>query len=153
MPVPARYVHTNLTARDWRALARFYCDVFGCVPRGPERDLSGAWLDRLTGLGGARLRGVHLALPGGGKDGPTLEIFSYDSMPAGKSPAPNLPGFGHIAFAVDDVAAALEAVRRAGGNAVGDLVSTDVPGAGRLEVVYARDPEGNIIELQRWCAL
>src|SRR5678815_5648625 len=27
-----RYVHTNLIARDWRALARFYEDVFGCVP-------------------------------------------------------------------------------------------------------------------------
>jgi predicted enzyme related to lactoylglutathione lyase len=65
-------------------------------------------------------------------------------------PAPNQPGYGHIAFAVDDVTATLDAVRRAGGSAVGDLVSTDVPGVGRLEVVYARDPEGNIIELQRW---
>jgi len=150
MPVAARYVHTNLTARDWRALAKFYCDVFGCVPSGAERDLAGAWLDRLTGLENARLRGVHLTLPGGGDHGPTLEIFSYDAMPAGKTPAPNEPGFGHIAFAVDDVAAALEAVRRAGGSAVGDLVSTDVPGVRRLEAVYARDPEGNIIELQRW---
>ena len=146
----ARYVHTNLTARDWRALATFYCEVFGCVPRGAERDLSGAWLDRFTGLDGARLRGVHLTLPGGGDHGPTLEIFSYDAMPAGKIPAPNQPGFGHIAFAVDDVATALAAVRRAGGSTVGEIVSTNVPGVGRLEAVYARDPEGNIIELQRW---
>lgn len=48
------------------------------------------------------------------------------------------------------VAAALEAVRRAGGGAMGDLISTDVPGVGCLEVVYARDPEGNIIVLQHW---
>jgi predicted enzyme related to lactoylglutathione lyase len=26
----ARYVHTNLIARDWRALAGFYQRVFGC---------------------------------------------------------------------------------------------------------------------------
>jgi predicted enzyme related to lactoylglutathione lyase len=25
-----RYVHTNLIARDWRALAKFYTGVFGC---------------------------------------------------------------------------------------------------------------------------
>ncbi len=26
----ARYVHTNLIARDWRTLADFYVGVFGC---------------------------------------------------------------------------------------------------------------------------
>jgi len=39
--VPARYVHTNLIAWDWKRLAAFYQDVFGCVPVPPERDLSG----------------------------------------------------------------------------------------------------------------
>ena len=33
---------------------------------------------------------------------------------------------------------------------VGDLVTLDIPGAGRLTLVYMTDPEGNIIELQRW---
>ena len=27
----AKYAHTNLIARDWRALARFYEETFGCV--------------------------------------------------------------------------------------------------------------------------
>src|SRR5688572_16780675 len=39
----AKYVLTNLTACDWRKLARFYSEVFGCVPKLPERDISGAW--------------------------------------------------------------------------------------------------------------
>jgi predicted enzyme related to lactoylglutathione lyase len=26
----ARYAHTNLIARDWRRLARFYAEAFGC---------------------------------------------------------------------------------------------------------------------------
>ena len=34
----ARYVHTNLIARDWRELARFYVEVFGCELVPPERD-------------------------------------------------------------------------------------------------------------------
>ena len=34
----ARYVHTNLIARDWRRLAAFYESVLGCVPVHPERE-------------------------------------------------------------------------------------------------------------------
>ena len=150
MPIKAKYVHTNLTARDWRGLGRFYCDVFGCIPKPPERDLAGAWLDNLTALPSAHLTGMHLALPGVGPDGPTLEIFGYDKMVAGTKPVVNEPGFGHLAFLVDDVGAALQAVQRAGGGAVGEVSTTQVAGVGMLKVVYARDPEGNILELQNW---
>ena len=150
MPAKAKYVHTNLTARDWRRLARFYCEVFGCVPRGPERDYSGPFLAGLTALESPHLTGVHLALPGFDGKGPTLEVFSYDRMAPGPVPVVNEPGFGHIAFVVDDVDAALEAVRGAGGSAVGRISTADVPGVGHLRLVYARDPEGNIVELQRW---
>ncbi len=66
----ARYVHTNLVARDWRALAGFYRDVFGCVDVPPERDFSGPALEAGTGIPGARLHGVHLRLPGGGRTVP-----------------------------------------------------------------------------------
>jgi predicted enzyme related to lactoylglutathione lyase len=150
MAINARYVHTNLIARDWKKLVRFYGDVFGCIPKGPERDLSGEWLDRVTALPAARLQGVHLRLPGHGGDGPTLEIFSYDDMPDRRPPVPNEPGFAHVAFAVDDVEKALETVISAGGGSVGEIAITEVDGVASLQVVYARDPEGNIVELQKW---
>jgi predicted enzyme related to lactoylglutathione lyase len=150
MAINARYVHTNLIARDWKKLVRFYGDVFICIPKGPERDLSGEWLDRVTALSAARLRGVHLRLPGYGDDGLTLEIFRYDGMPDRRLPMPNEPGFAHIAFAVDDVEKALETVISAGGGSVGEIATTEVGGVGSLQVVYARDPEGNIVELQKW---
>ena len=150
MAINARYVHTNLIARDWKKLVRFYGDVFGCIPKGPERDLSGEWLDRVTALSSARLCGVHLCLPGYGDTGPTLEIFSYDGMPDRRLPMPNEPGFAHVAFAVDDVEKALETVISAGGGSVGEIATTEVAGVGSLQVVYARDPEGNIVELQKW---
>ncbi|PYI70612.1 MAG: glyoxalase, partial [Verrucomicrobia bacterium] len=76
----AKYVHTNLIARDWKRLVQFYSEVFGCQPKGPERDLSGNWLDSVNAVPNAHLRGVHLRLPGYGDDGPTLEIFSYDQL-------------------------------------------------------------------------
>lgn len=148
--MPTRYVHTNLIARDWRALAAFYVRLFDCRAVPPERDLSGDWLDAATGLENAHITGVHLRLPGHGDTGPTLEIFSYDALDERDDVLPNTPGFGHIAFLVDDVAAMTEAVLAAGGAAVGEAASRDVPGVGRLEFRYLRDPEGNILEVQTW---
>jgi len=150
MPIPAKYVHTNLIDRDWKRLVRFYTDVFGCKPKDPERDMSGSWLDSVTSLGNAHLTGVHLRLPGYEQDGPTLEIFSYDELVERGMPAANHCGFAHIAFAVDDVDQALQAVIAAGGGVVGKIATTELPGVGVLRVVYARDPEGNIVELQKW---
>lgn len=145
-----RFAHTNLIARDWRMLARFYCDVLGCEPVLPERDLAGEWLARATGVPGARIRGIHLRLPGGGPHGPTLEVFTYDPQPAHLPAAVNRPGWGHLAFAVDDVPTALAAVLAAGGGQVGEVVTRDVAGAGRITFVYCTDPEGNVLELQSW---
>lgn len=149
MALAARYRHTNLIASDWRKLAAFYCDVFGCVPVPPERDLSGDALERGTAIENAHLTGVHLRLPGGGDDGPTLEIFSYDLNDVVAPGMPNRTGFGHIAFAVPDVAAARTAVLAAGGSDHGAIVTTPC-GERRLTWVYLRDPEGNLIELQAW---
>jgi len=150
MPIRAKYVHTNLIARDWKRLVQFYSDLFGCIPKGSERDMSGAWLDQVTSLRNAHLRGVHLSLPGYGDDVPTLEIFSYNQLVELELPSANQCGFGHIAFAVDDVDEALRAVIAAGGSTVGNIVATQVDDVGVLRVVYARDPEGNIVELQKW---
>ena len=148
--MPIRYTHTNLVARDWQRLAAFYEQVFACTPVPPQRDHSGEWLDRITGLPKARIRGQHLRLPGHGDGGPTLEVFQYDGMPAHPQVRPNTPGYSHIAFAVDDVPATVAAVLAHSGSTVGELVERDVPGVGRLTVQYVADPEGNIIEVQRW---
>ena len=144
-----KYTHTNLVARDWRRLADFYIKVFCCTPVPPERDLSGEWLDKAAAIHGAHIRGVHLRLPGHGDAGPTLEVFQYDQETEAETPAPNMPGYGHIAFAVDDVEATKEAVIAMEGGLVGEVVNVDLSGVGRLEFAYMRDPEGNIIEIQR----
>jgi len=146
----ARFVHVSLVARDWRRLAAFYKRVFGCEQVGPERDLSGAWLEDGTGVPGAAIRGVHLRLPGAGSDGPTVEIFRYSELQEGSATSINRPGWAHIAFAVYDVAQARQEILEAGGGEVGEIVTLDVPGAGQVTFAYLTDPEGNIIELQQW---
>jgi predicted enzyme related to lactoylglutathione lyase/NTP pyrophosphatase (non-canonical NTP hydrolase) len=149
-PFHARYAHTNLVAMDWQRLVQFYVQVFGCVPVPPERDLSGSWLDEAVSIPDVHIRGMHLRLPGYGDAAPTLEIFQYSPDLPHPTPTANRPGFGHIAFAVDDVEAAREAVLAAGGSDLGKIIQREIPGAGHIAFVYMADPEGNILELQRW---
>jgi glyoxylase I family protein len=146
----AKYAHTNLIAEDWRTLANFYQHVFGCVPVPPERDFHGQKLEAGTGIPGAHLRGAHLRLPGYDDNGPTLEIFNYNILEQRGKTAVNRPGFGHIAFLVDDVAAAQTAVLQAGGGIVGEIVTLQVATGAKVTWCYVSDPEGNIIELQSW---
>jgi predicted enzyme related to lactoylglutathione lyase len=150
MPILARFAHTNIAAHDWTRLTDFYQQVFGCTPVPPERHITGRWIEAATGVPGAEIQGVHLRLPGFGEQGPTLEIFQYNRQETGPRPAINRPGLAHIAFAVDDVEAASAAVLEAGGGVVGDVVSLEVVGVGKVTFVYVTDPEGNIIELQKW---
>lgn len=146
----ARYTHTNIVARDWRALADFYQSVFGCAFVPPERDYSGSTIEAATGVPGSTLTGVHLRLPGGGKGGPTLEIYSY-SLPAdGSAPAVNRPGLAHLAFEVASVADARTEVLSAGGEAVGEVVTLATATGARVTMCYVTDPEGNVLELQAW---
>ena len=151
MTIGAKFVHTNIVARDWRRLADFYIDVFGCEPQPPERDYSGGWLNDVTALPGQiTVRGIHLRLPGLDEHGPTLEIFEYNQQPDRPPIAVNQPGFAHIAFHVNDVELAREQVLAAGGQDLGRLHRMDVKGAGTISLIYMTDPEGNIIELQNW---
>jgi catechol 2,3-dioxygenase-like lactoylglutathione lyase family enzyme len=146
----AKYKHTNIVARDWRALVGFYCDVFGCVLVPPERNLAGEWLDMGTGVKNAAFAGAHLRLPGWGDSGPTLEIYQYRYNEPRSATAANREGIMHIAFEVDDVQKATEEVLKNGGRKVGEITSTEVKGVGFLTFVYVADPEGNIVELQTW---
>src|SRR6185503_14022390 len=111
---------------------------------------SGEWLERATRVPRAHLHGHHLRLPGHGPEGPTLEIYAYDEVIPQGTPSPNRAGLGHLAFSVDDVERALAAIVEAGGSALGEVVRVRVAGAGELCFTYARDPEGNILEIQRW---
>jgi predicted enzyme related to lactoylglutathione lyase len=150
VPVKARYAHTNLIAKNWRELAHFYQQVFGCIPVPPERHFKGEELERGTGISHAQLDGVHLRLPGYDEGGPTLEIFTYGNLRKRPGTAINRPGFGHIAFAVEDVSTAKDQVVASGGGSVGEIVTLQLSTGALVTWCYVTDPEGNVIELQSW---
>ena len=145
-----KYVHTNIIAKDWKALSNFYIDVFDCKLKPPQRDQEGNWLSVGTGVENAHLMGVHLLLPGHGENGPTLEIYSYANMEDKLSPKANRMGLGHLAFEVEDIEATLNLVLAHGGKKLGELSSNSVKGVGVITFIYVCDPENNIIELQNW---
>ncbi len=143
------FLHINLIAHNWKTLADFYIKVFGCMPSGPERDLSGSWVSRLTGIDKPTIKGIHLLLPGKNFQNITLEIFEYDP---GDSPEYNRRinsrGYGHIAFHTENLHSMVSLIIDNGGSFYGEPVFATIEGIGKLHVVYMKDPEGNILELQ-----
>jgi len=148
MTINATYTHTNLIARDWRKLADFYINAFGCVPVPPERNLKGDAIDKGTGVPGAHITGMHIRLPGHSDSGPTIEIFSYNQFSDEGDKRVNRPGWSHIAFRVEDVPEAVKTVQLLGGELIGDVVTTMVGTDKSITWCYMTDPEGNIVELQ-----
>ncbi len=119
----------------------------------PIRKQSGKWLEEVTGIENVKLEGAHLLLPGYEKNGPTLEIYQYSKIENKELITPNKRGFGHIAFEVANVEDTLKNILRNGGKNQGKVTKRSIDGVGEITFVYARDPEGNIIELQNWKSL
>lgn len=145
-----RYAHVNIIAKDWRKLCDFYVQVFDCEPWSSERDHHGPHIDALIGMRGRRIQGRHLRVPGHGENGPTIEIFTCDVNGEDYPRLINRPGLAHLAFEVDDVDSKRQQIKDLGGADYGDLVTIDIAGAGKLTLIYMTDPEGNIVELQKW---
>ena len=145
-----RYAHVNIIAEDWRRLCGFYEQVFDCEPVSSERDHHGPQIDALTAIPNVRVQGRHLLVPGHGENGPTIEIFTFNKNAPDQPKPLNRPGFAHLAFEVDDIDATREQVKEMGGDDYGELVTIDIASAGQLTLLYMTDPEGNIVELQKW---
>jgi predicted enzyme related to lactoylglutathione lyase len=144
------FVHPNIVARDWKELARFYKEVFGLVEKPPERHLKGEWFERATDVKDADAEGIHLVLRDDCDPPITLEILQFIPITEGRKLNVNECGLAHLAFRIDDVKDALAKVIASGGSRSGEIVTKKIDGAGTVTFAYARDPEGNMIELQRW---
>ncbi len=161
MPEPiAGMRHVGLVVRDLPRMAEFYQQALGLRVAVEARE-SGQPLDTLLphpdregapdsagrpDPGGVRVRTVKMAA--GFSDGPMLELLSFEAPPWDGAPEArppfHRPGFTHLAFTVNDLDRVIAAVEQAGGFC---LSPPQRSADGRVRLVFARDPEGNLLEL------
>ncbi|MEM6634494.1 MAG: VOC family protein [Pseudomonadota bacterium] len=141
-----RLKHVSLTARDADRLAAFYRNTFGFVDRRPAKQLSGERVARGNGLANSCIYVIWLTLTD--DSGPFLEIMEYSERIDRPKPAVNEPGFGHLAFAVPDLTETVQKVLKFGGTLQGEVTNFGTDEKPHL-IVYVRDPEGNILELEQ----
>ena len=140
--------HVNIVVSDIEASAAFYTQALG-LRRGFERILEGPWIETLSGLSGVRARGLVRDSPAGGA---RLELRQYESptpLEMKNHGCPNALGVRHLAWAVDDVDAAVARLRKAGAEILSEPVEVpfEVAGLGRKRLCYARDPDGVLLEV------
>ena len=141
-----RLLHVNINAKDWKKVAAFYETVFGCVQVPPEKEITGEFAARLTGMEGTQIRRIALAFPDD-PDGAQLEIFQYNMQDDSAPGTINMTGLGHIAIQIDDIDETTKKLVEAGGTYVGKRVSRTYVDKPDLYIHYVKDCEGNIIEL------
>jgi catechol 2,3-dioxygenase-like lactoylglutathione lyase family enzyme len=133
--------HVGIVVDDLAAATAFFVEL-GLEPQG-ETPVEGEWVDRIVGLEGVRAEIAMMETPDGhGR----LELtkFQAPSGSRGDRHAPaNTPGLRHLAFAVDDIDAAVARLRAHGAELVGEVESYE----NSYRLCYVRGPEGIIVEL------
>ncbi len=118
--------HVSINVRDMEASARFYAEVLGF------RKLQTVPMD-----GGFSI--TYFEIPGGGR----MELFDYGGKSRDAPREESEVGLRHLAFSVDDVAAAEKMVRAKNVPIV--LPATDIPSLG-AKVLLFLDPNGVTLE-------
>lgn len=134
--------HVAISCRDIQRLTAFYRDHLGFEPIMEKEWLAGtdfgARADRTTGLENSSAKLAMLK-----KNGCVVELFEYHS-PTPRPVSPEWRVCDHGCLEVGDIAAEYERLRTVG-------MSFHAPppevASNGLKAVYARDPEGNVIEL------
>jgi catechol 2,3-dioxygenase-like lactoylglutathione lyase family enzyme len=133
--------HVGIVVDDLAAATAFFVEL-GLELQGGG-PVEGGWVDRVVGLEGVRVEIAMMETPDGhGR----LELAKFHA-PLGQggdrhAPA-NIPGIRHVAFAVDDIDAAVAGLRTRGAELVGEVERY----RDSYRLCYVRGPEGIIVEL------
>lgn len=133
--------HVGIVVCDIEKSLRFWRDVMGLSVVVDFRE-EGEFIDTVQHLDGVRLRMIKLTAP----DGTMVELLQDDAHPTSAPSANDLcdRGIRHIAFTVADVEAAWQTLKDEGC----EVLSVPVTAPdGKARLFFARDPEGNLMEL------
>ncbi|HXQ21176.1 MAG TPA: VOC family protein [Candidatus Acidoferrales bacterium] len=137
-----RLTHIGICVSDWERSLRFYRDALGFTYLS-ELQIAGEPTNTLLQLDNVELRALYLE-----RDGTRIELLHFAS-PGHRGAAQPRPmnqlGLTHLSLRVDDLAATLEALQRAGAQIL-DRSRIDIP-AFNAAAVFVTDPDGTLIEL------
>lgn len=139
--------HVGIVVDDIEGATAFFVGlgltVMGQGAGGSAASVEGDWVDRVVGIEGLRVEVATLQTPDGhGR----LELTKFRApavLDGDGAAAPNTLGLRRIAFSVEDVDDTVEAVKRLGGQLVGEVVVFE----DAYRLCYVRGPEGIIVML------
>lgn len=134
--------HVSISTRDMDRIVAFYGDLLGCK-RVVDRVISDdPDFDKVVGLPDSQARVVFLQAGNA-----YIEFWEY-ADPPGKDPVPDRPvndaGVTHICFDVEDARATYLKLSDFGVQFV-----SEPQDLGTVVTCYARDPDGNILEIRQ----
>jgi catechol 2,3-dioxygenase-like lactoylglutathione lyase family enzyme len=137
-----RVDHIGIVVNDLAAAKAFFLD-FGLEVEGSEAEMEGELLDRLIGLDHVKTEFVWLRPPGGQV---ALELIKFHTPPGEtdtQQSLPNTPGIRHIAFAVEDIEAIVDKLKKKGVEVFSEIQTYE----DTHKLCFCRGPEGIILDL------
>lgn len=133
--------HTGLVVADLDRALHFWCDLLGFKLL-KRMDESGPHIDAMMGLHDVLVTTVKLAAP----DGNLIELLRFHSHPDQSrwSGTPYSTGFTHVALTVGNIDFCFSKLSKEG---VHFFASPQLSPDGSVKVIYARGPEGILLEL------
>ena len=136
-----RMEHVGIVVDDLAAVTQFFVDLGLEVV--DAQSVEGEWVDRVLGLEGVRADITMLQTPDG-HGRLELSRFHHPSARDGdRNAPPNTLGIRRIAFAVDDIDAAVAGLGVRGTELLGEVVQYE----DAYRLCYVRGPEGIMVML------
>jgi predicted enzyme related to lactoylglutathione lyase len=133
--------HTGFSVVDLNKSLRFYSQAFGFEPVFEAMDMSDL-IQHLTGVPGLRADLVQCKSK---MSNQVLELIKFRNIPSTASELlPIQPGQTHNCFLVENLDAAIEEVKKAGGQLLGSVTEFS-----EGKAAYLSDGSGNAIELEQ----
>jgi catechol 2,3-dioxygenase-like lactoylglutathione lyase family enzyme len=144
VPMIERMDHINIVISDLEKSRDFFC-LLGFT-EGIRSELDANFLERVTGIRGARGRFIAMHHPGSGV---SVELLKFDECPP---PAADLGladriGFRHLAFAVTDIETTVRRLQENGVEFLSPIQTWEKTGK---KLVYFRGPDGILLELAEY---
>ncbi len=145
-----RVNHVNVVVSDMERSLAFYVGLLGMRVTF-ECDLTGDWIETVSGLPGVSARCVFCQPPGGGT---RFELLQYRTPPGQTLPAASLAntlGLRHVALEVDGLDALYARLTQAGVPSLSPPISVPFSVAGvRKRLCYLRDPDCVLVEIAEY---